>query len=85
MVMIKERHLAEHIIYGEWDDVQDNQYMLYEHPNGKHVVVFLFSGMDYGGGIDKVIETTTDVYNPIFEQYKDNIYMLKKKLGEIDA
>ena len=46
----------DHIIYGEWDAENDSQFMIYNHPNGIHLIVFTFSGYDYGGGIRYIFE-----------------------------
>lgn len=55
--MIPHIHMDDgHIIYGNWDDVMNDQFMVWYHPNGKHCSVFLFSGFDYGGGIDRCAE-----------------------------
>ena len=42
-----------HTVYGTWDDIINSQFMIFHQSQATECIVFLFSGMDYGGGISK--------------------------------
>lgn len=84
----------DHVIYGDWDDVIDDQFMIYYHPNEIHCIVFILSGFDYGGGINKIFEATeqqSKEINKILDKHgaykygkpcEANAYDVKKEIME---
>ena len=79
---MKKLVLDHHIIYGEWDDVIDYQFMVHYPKGGDMCTVFLFSGMDYGGGISKVIKIKTSILNEYLDKYSESPYLVKKAIRE---
>ncbi len=90
---MKEVHLADHIIYGEWDDTHGSQFLVHYHPNGIHCTIFLMGGCDYGGGITHVISTWSELFETCLKEHTDReqfwYYLLEadlrklKRFGEI--
>jgi hypothetical protein len=48
----------QHILYGDWDDVCNNQFLVYYHADCVNATVFLMGGCDYGGGVTSYFTTT---------------------------
>lgn len=73
-----------HTIYGSWDDVIDDQFMLYEPEHSDHCIIFTFAGCDYGGGISTTLETTLEAAYLLLDratyvwQFKDMVAALAK-------
>lgn len=43
--------IGECCIYGTWDDVTDNQFIVIWGESGNYATVLILSGYDYGGGV----------------------------------
>ena len=50
---VKEEEIGEVTVYGEWDDVTDNQFLVCWGEAGDMCTVICLSGYDYGGGVTK--------------------------------
>lgn len=79
--MVNRIILDQHIIYGTWDSNR-SQVLVHYHPNGKDATVFILDGQDYGGGIDKVVNTTSAVIDKAAEE-SDNDYIFYRKMREL--
>jgi hypothetical protein len=62
---------GNHVIYGEWDDVLDYQFMVYILENGVDCIVFIMHGCDYGGGIQYYFKTKFENISNIVEYNTD--------------
>lgn len=53
MIMGKLREITcgDVSIYGKWDDVTDNQFLVIWHEAGARCTVLILGGYDYGGGV----------------------------------
>ena len=65
---MKETVGEYHTIYGEWDDVVNTQFMIYHQTNAPLCIVFLFSGIDYGGGISAHFSANYEKINSLIER-----------------
>lgn len=50
-MVIKRFQAGEATVYGEWDDVTDDQFIVIWGESGENCTVILLSGFDYGGGV----------------------------------
>lgn len=50
---VKVEQIGEVMVYGEWDDVLDNQFLVCWRESGSTCTVICLSGYDYGGGVTK--------------------------------
>jgi hypothetical protein len=75
---------GEHILCGEWDDVVNNQFLVYYHPNGRDSIVFGFSGIDYGGGVSWVAHLPSELVDVIIDANPD-AYEAKRRLQELST
>lgn len=83
MSKIKAEILPNHIIYGEWDDVIDNQFMVFYHPNGTDCTVFIMGGCDYGGGIAYYFFAKSSDVDKITEQEEKYSGDIKKEIENL--
>ena len=74
---------AYHTVYGQWDDVMDDQFMVFWHPYGSFATIFLFSGFDYGGGISKVVHISANKTRRILSSFT-SAYETKKAFNNLD-
>ena len=80
---VKVKHLNHHSIYGDWDDVQGTQVLVFNHPNGIHCDVFVMNGCDYGGGISLYKESVlARVVDDAAEAAESN-YDFHRKMGDL--
>lgn len=68
MSKIDEEILENHVIYGYWDDVMNDQFMVFYHPNGTDCHVFIMGGQDYGGGIAYHFSSKSEEVDRIINQ-----------------
>jgi hypothetical protein len=82
--MTEEKIGNYHILYGSWDDVSNNQFLVYYHCNGVDCTVFIMHGADYGGGVSFYFDVNANVLESIIRASL-NDYDIKQaviKLGE---
>ena len=78
------KHLGHHSIYGSWDDVTDNQFLVFWLEAGELCTVFLLSGYDYGGGISSFSEKVPiKELKKILDKYDWEGYELKHDVTEL--
>lgn len=63
-------------VYGSWDDVTDNQFLVLQCESGRFADVILLSGSDYGGG---VTSSATNIPYEVVEE------ILKRDLTDFDT
>jgi len=72
------------IIYGEWDDCTDRQFIVDWREAGENCTVILLSGFDYGGGVTKWFEASHLEVERIVTNTSDDGYEMKEKLAKLE-
>ena len=83
--MIEQKKVGNnHVIYGYWNAEEDNEFMVYYHPDGINCTVFMMMGMDYGGGISYYFDCSkSSIDNIIANSKNKSAYEIKDLVSEL--
>jgi len=79
-----EEQLDFHEIYGTWDSVINDQFMIFYPESGDWCTVFLFSGFDYGGGIEKWFHAKLEEVEEIVNLKNISDYERKELISKVE-
>lgn len=71
------------IIFGSWNDVEDNQLLVVNIPDTTQCTVFILSGCDYGGGIGYHFVADSEAVLKIIEQPNKSEYEIKLEVENL--